>query len=499
MIFDALNINKTEFSKVTENSKQDASSPLNIGLSDQITKDITKNGLISDIEGNQNLTFNQYLDAITDTNTVQGNPQVLQEQPIDGNLVPLIKNEMNLNEDIELAEITDKEIKALSNIPSYILSNGAPISKEDFNSNDINIPIKGLTDKELNLLPNDISNIDKPTMGNETLNLIKDSKTLSNNSSKINLLSAEKLVNLVNLDNSKVNHQINLDDKISLGDKAGLDKKPTLDNKLILNIPNRETLDKGFLSNKTLGKESIGLQSLGKEEPAVILGPNKLAEENSLLIPVKGSLDNVKLADNTLFTVNLPSVSKSIKSSLQNISIDGKRTIDLVKTDVNENSLITQFNTVLRPVTEQSLLPESIVLKQPLNTNGQFSNGLGIRIQWMLQQALSSAQIMLDPPELGPMNVKLVQAGSEMNIVFQVQTTQGKDAIEDNLAKLKEMLLAQGINLGETEIQHKQKDQDEDKQQSLANNEQDSELKDGIDSDSSHLSQSNVALLDTYI
>jgi len=481
MLFDSLNINKSEFLNTTGNSKQDDSIPKNKAINGVLSETITPEQLESGNEEYQNITFNQYLDAISDTNDIQNQVNAKDEQPQNGNPFPLVKDDIIKNENIELEDSTNKVI----DLSSSATPNDTPLFIENFKRNDLEIKINVIENKDLQVLSKEVSAAVKekhlvvneipkliseisPLINNEA-DFLKGSHSLGKGNSTINFLESEKLVNL---DATKVTHKIPLEENIRLGDKLALGDKLSLDNKLNLNI---------------LDKDSM-----------VVLNRNAIVEENPLFIKGKNGLDNVRLVDNLTLAANLSSIGKTVKLQLENISTDNRGTVDLVKTDLNENTLLTSFTSVIKPITDHSLLPEPIVLRQPLTTNGQFANGLGIRIQWMLQQALSSAQIMLDPPELGPMNVKLVQAGSEMNIVFQVQTAQGKDAIEDNLAKLKEMLLAQGINLGETEIQHKQKDQDEDKQQSLTNNENDSELQDSSDLDASKNIQSNVALLDTY-
>ena len=99
----------------------------------------------------------------------------------------------------------------------------------------------------------------------------------------------------------------------------------------------------------------------------------------------------------------------------------------------------------------------SFDLKNGLNIRSQFSPDLSARIQWMMRQSLSSAEILMDPPELGPMTVKVQQHNGELSVIFQVSHPSTKDALEDNMAKLKALLEEQGIALGDTQVQQEDK------------------------------------------
>ncbi|MET1255059.1 flagellar hook-length control protein FliK [Aliikangiella maris] len=103
------------------------------------------------------------------------------------------------------------------------------------------------------------------------------------------------------------------------------------------------------------------------------------------------------------------------------------------------------------------LSPESS-FTHPLFARQDFSPNLALRVQWMLNQGLSSAEIMMDPPEMGPLSVKIQQTNGETHIVFQVNNPATKELLEENMQKLKNMLAESGINLGDTEVNQQQRD-----------------------------------------
>jgi len=130
-----------------------------------------------------------------------------------------------------------------------------------------------------------------------------------------------------------------------------------------------------------------------------------------------------------------------------------------------------------------------------LSLRSDFSPNLAARIQWIYSQAVSSAEIMMDPAELGPMNVKMKTTNGETNILFQVTNLQTKEMIEDNLSKLRELLSEQGINLGDTHV----------KQQSQENKESDDssgalvDREEGEEDSPENQRLVQEGILDTYI
>jgi len=143
----------------------------------------------------------------------------------------------------------------------------------------------------------------------------------------------------------------------------------------------------------------------------------------------------------------------------------------------------------------QNIIANSTI-QSGLSLKRNFSPNLAARIQWIYNQAISSAEILMDPPDLGPLSVKLTKVNGETNVLFQVTNPSTKEAIEDNLAKLKEMLSEQGINLGDTQVEQQQKnDKDENlKEQIAADSSLDSD--EPIEQRDIHVQQ---GILDTYI
>jgi len=162
-------------------------------------------------------------------------------------------------------------------------------------------------------------------------------------------------------------------------------------------------------------------------------------------------------------------------------------------------SIIPISSEIGRSSPSSQVLPNSNI-QSGLALKNNFTPNLALRIKWVYQQALSSAEILMDPPELGPLSVKLTKINGETNILFQVNNPTTKDMIEDNLAKLKDLLAEQNINLGDTQVTQQQKDQNgqkaADENSTIASNSSDD---DTLDSENAPDNDTQVGLLDTYI
>ncbi|MCF6194570.1 MAG: flagellar hook-length control protein FliK [Kangiellaceae bacterium] len=135
------------------------------------------------------------------------------------------------------------------------------------------------------------------------------------------------------------------------------------------------------------------------------------------------------------------------------------------------------------------------ILQQGLSLRQDFSPNLANRIQWIYQQAMTSAEILMDPPELGPLSVKLRSHQGETNILFQVSNPQTKEMIEESLAKLKEMLEQQGIQLGDTQVEHRESNGNEKESSTSSHSLASTEPEIQQQNDSS---VQTIGLLDTY-
>lgn len=77
---------------------------------------------------------------------------------------------------------------------------------------------------------------------------------------------------------------------------------------------------------------------------------------------------------------------------------------------------------------------------------------LGDRVVWMTQQGQQTAEIHLNPAQLGPLQITLNLSQENATAVFVSQHAEVRQALQDALPQLREMLAGSGINLGQANV-----------------------------------------------
>lgn len=90
-----------------------------------------------------------------------------------------------------------------------------------------------------------------------------------------------------------------------------------------------------------------------------------------------------------------------------------------------------------------------------------WSQHFGEKVVWLAKSDQQSAQININPPQLGPIQITLNLSGDQATMSFASPHLDVRQAIESALPQLKEMLSSAGINLGQADVganmaQHKQ-------------------------------------------
>ncbi len=108
-----------------------------------------------------------------------------------------------------------------------------------------------------------------------------------------------------------------------------------------------------------------------------------------------------------------------------------------------------------------------MTLSTPL-THAAWSDEFSQQITWMASQRNQNAELHLNPPNLGPLDVVLNMNGDQATILFTSPHAAVREAIEQAMPKLREMLADSGIMLGNAMVsdQSAQKNQDNDPRKS---------------------------------
>ena len=80
---------------------------------------------------------------------------------------------------------------------------------------------------------------------------------------------------------------------------------------------------------------------------------------------------------------------------------------------------------------------------------------LGNRIMWMVHQDVQTANIKLNPPHLGPLEVNVSLSNNQVDVSFSSHHASVKEALDASIPKLREMLGDNGLQLGGANVTHR--------------------------------------------
>ncbi len=109
----------------------------------------------------------------------------------------------------------------------------------------------------------------------------------------------------------------------------------------------------------------------------------------------------------------------------------------------------------------------------------QWSQAVGDKVLWLAAQNVSAAEIRLDPPELGPMQVKVSVNQDQASVTFSSSHPAVREALDQQLNRLREMFSEQGLNLVNVDVSDKsfsKREQEESSKQQNSGIEDDEEL-----------------------
>lgn len=77
---------------------------------------------------------------------------------------------------------------------------------------------------------------------------------------------------------------------------------------------------------------------------------------------------------------------------------------------------------------------------------------LSQKVVWMTRQDIQSAQITLNPPQMGPIEITLDVRNDQATATFVSANAEVRETIESSLPKLREMLAGVGVELGQANV-----------------------------------------------
>lgn len=91
---------------------------------------------------------------------------------------------------------------------------------------------------------------------------------------------------------------------------------------------------------------------------------------------------------------------------------------------------------------------------KPVFGDDGFDQAIGARIGWLADQKIGHAHIRLNPEDLGPVDVRLQMNGDKVHASFSSPHVDVRQALENSLPRLRELLGEQGFQLAHADVGH---------------------------------------------
>jgi flagellar hook-length control protein FliK len=98
------------------------------------------------------------------------------------------------------------------------------------------------------------------------------------------------------------------------------------------------------------------------------------------------------------------------------------------------------------------VLPAQITINAPVAAHDKWGDEFNQKITWLANSKDQTAELHLNPPQLGPMDVVLKVSGDQATALFTSPHAEVRHAIEQALPKLREMMAESGIMLGQATV-----------------------------------------------
>jgi len=269
-----------------------------------------------------------------------------------------------------------------------------------------------------------------------------------------------------------------------------------------------------IVNNKDVGQQSNAQTKVVNQSTAGAtsnLTAAQLANEQVKTGDIEAKEANAKAVENNEALTNIVrDMPLEAKNNLPNENFVEKPTSTVSSTSTSSITSAVQQQIIMDSALQNNAADPIKLQKEltPLQTETiaiyrkDFANAVKEKVMIMINQKLQQVDIQLDPPELGNVSVRVNLQGEQAAVNFVVQNQQAKDALEQNLAKLKDMLSESGVDVGDANVEQQQQGNNEnlagDDQSSSSRNESFAQNDAQISSINSNLFKASATGVDYY-
>lgn len=186
-----------------------------------------------------------------------------------------------------------------------------------------------------------------------------------------------------------------------------------------------------------------------------------------------------KVVQNTISTTAVGSVAKAAAATAATTTAETATTTTALKA----------ADTTLKSMKNMPKLTASVPV-----THKNWGEAVMQNVMFMSSKNMKQAEINLDPPELGALQVKINTQGDQTSVQFVAHNTAARDVLEQNINRLREMMNEQGMQLVEADVKDGR-----DQQMAQDQSSEDSESSQQGMTDDLMGNEENVSVLETKV
>lgn len=199
-----------------------------------------------------------------------------------------------------------------------------------------------------------------------------------------------------------------------------------------------------------------GVNTLSEEAP---LSPLTTEADQALATAKESSRPAVAVATQlSMAAAKTPTVSETtllaqaVNNAVEKVAVPANVA---EKVDQNLIKPTTAPRLIAPAVTKYQLDGQPSVTQTRVNVpvgQPQWPSAVAERVMWMSSQRVTSAEIHLDPPELGPLQVRVTVNQEAASVTFSSQHAAVREALDLGAFRLREMFEAEGMNLANVDV-----------------------------------------------
>ncbi|UXY51040.1 flagellar hook-length control protein FliK [Pseudomonas tohonis] len=191
----------------------------------------------------------------------------------------------------------------------------------------------------------------------------------------------------------------------------------------------------------------VGLQATGEGDQVQVATTTTVTTQNSASAGQSFASAMAAFSDKPAETTEAP---VDVELPVAELSEQLTQGLGESKSEIRSEVLDSRLNALGQAISQQSALAQrtpALVPGQPVAMNqGGWSEAVVDRVMWLSSQNLKSAEIQLDPQELGRLEVRIHMNQDQTQVTFASPNAGVRDALEGQMHRLRDMFSQQGMN-----------------------------------------------------